>query len=72
MAAVLAWSGSSLAAEKGTAKASEIGTWQYWEALETGNLPHTGSPSATRSADAVKYERIKIGGISYRVGVDTP
>ncbi len=72
VSAVMAWSGASLAAEKPEAKTPEYGTWEYQMAMETGKLPSESSTFAAQSASAEKIPTIEIGGVTYRIGVDTP
>ena len=72
VSAVMAWSGASLAAEKQEAKAPEYGTLEYQVALETGKLPSESGTFAVQSASAEKIPTIEIGGVTYRIGVDTP
>ncbi|OGP77203.1 MAG: hypothetical protein A2Z40_00340 [Deltaproteobacteria bacterium RBG_19FT_COMBO_60_16] len=75
VAAVLAfmvWSGVSLAAEKQEVKAPEYGTLEYQVALETGSLPSESGAFAVQSSSDAKMPTIEIGGVTYRIGVDTP
>ena len=72
VAAVMAGSNVSFAAEEKNAKTPEFGTWEYQWALETGNLPsETGKPAA--KPDSYRdIPTIELGGLVYRVGIDTP
>ncbi len=63
-------SGAALAVEK---KAPESGTQEYQLALETGALPASDSMNERKEsgrADA-SVPTIELGGIRYRVGIDT-
>lgn len=71
VSAVMVWGGVSLAAEKQEAKAPKHGTWEYQVALETGKLPSESGTFAVQSASDEKIPMIEIGGVTYRIGVDT-
>lgn len=69
-AATVIGSGAALAAEKG---APETGTQEYQLALETGALPASEFAKLQKEsslADA-SVPTIEIGGLVYRLGVDT-
>ncbi len=55
--------------------APEYGTFEYEKAMETGTLPAgdgrvVGSPATEESRGAAPT--VNAGGLSYRVGIDTP
>jgi hypothetical protein len=68
IAITMAWSGTVLAGDK----APERGSWEYQAAMETGSLP-AGSIDAGKAAkdSADKPPLVEIGGIVYRIGIDT-
>ncbi len=58
-----------------TAAGPESGTFEYQAALETGNLPSDdgrAAVSASRPKTGAQVPAIEIGGMNYRVGIDTP
>lgn len=70
VAAMVLGAGAAIAAE---AEAPEFGTWQYQEALETGTLPSAGKvikaePGAAGTQD---LPTIELGGVEFRIGLDT-
>lgn len=69
--AIMAWSGTSPAADKQEAKSPEHGTFEYQEALETGRLPSESVTFSVHSASDEKLPTVDAGGITYRIGVDT-
>ncbi len=70
-AATFIGSGAALAGEK---KAPEPGTWEYQAALETGKLPASDAGTVRKASgpQSASVPTIKVGGVVYRVGVDTP
>ena len=59
----------------GQAKAPELGDWEYWEAVESGTLPSPQEEDVIGSgkfAEKDKHPVIELGGVSFRVGLDTP
>jgi hypothetical protein len=59
----------ALAAEK---EVPEYGTWQYLEAVETGSLPEDYFGRDARiGLPGDKAPVIEVGGMTYRVGIDT-
>jgi len=49
-------------------------SWQYFEAVESGNFPVQDQKNPVRKGDADRgdgFERVDLGGISYRIGLDT-
>ena len=71
VSAVMTWGGASLAAEKQEAKTPKYGTWEYQMALETGSLPSESATLAVQSSSDAKMPTIEIGGVTYRISVDT-
>lgn len=71
VAATIIGSGAALANE--STKAPEPGTWEYQWAMETGTLPSSGSanPQAESRPAAEPVSTVEIGGLVYRVGIDT-
>ncbi len=69
-AATVIAGGTALAAEK---KAPEPGTLEYQAALETGGLPASTPAAAHKKADprTAQAKTIEVGGVVYRVGIDT-
>lgn len=68
---IVGGAGPVFAAEK---KAPELGTWQYFEAIETGNFPSQEVSTQVRKSGAEQapvFETVELGGISYRIGLDT-
>jgi len=64
-------SGPVLAAEK---KVSDSHSWQYFEAVETGNLPSQDVANPVRKRGAEQgdaFQTVDLGGVSYRIGLDT-
>jgi hypothetical protein len=50
----------------------EYGTWQYFEAVETGSLPADYFDRDARiGLPGDKAPVIEVGGMTYRVGIDT-
>lgn len=68
---MMAGSGPAFAAER---TAPDSDSWQYFEAVETGNLP---SQVMVKQDPKKGWERtggfdtVDLGGISYRIGLDT-
>lgn len=58
----------------GEAKAPELGDWEYWEAVESGTLPSPqgehGIGSGKTSGES-RFPVVELGGVEYRVGLDT-
>ena len=55
-------------------KVSDTSSWQYFEATETGNLPSQvmAKQDLRKGPDqAGGFEMVDLGGISYRIGLDT-
>jgi hypothetical protein len=69
-AATALGTGASIAAEK---KVPEFGTWQYQEALETGTLPSAikAMEAGPDAAGKPELPTIEVGGVKYRIGLDT-
>lgn len=69
-AAMVLGAGASIAAE---AEAPEFGTWQYQEALETGTLPSAAKAMKAELGQAGKQAlpTIELGGVEFRIGLDT-
>lgn len=58
----------------GQAKAPELGDWEYWEAVESGTLPSPQGKNVIGSgkiAEKDKFPVVELGGVRYRVGLDT-
>ena len=54
-------------------KAPEPGSWEFQEALETGSLPAGYFGTDKEAKDSVdKPALVEVGGVSYRIGIDTP
>jgi hypothetical protein len=49
----------------------EPNDWEYRVALETGNLPPEAGALNAGSGTAANVPTVEIGGIVYRVGIDT-
>lgn len=68
---ILAGTGTVFAEE---GKAPELGDWGYWEAVESGNLPSPQGRNVIGSGISAEKEKlpvIELGGVSFRVGLDT-
>jgi hypothetical protein len=65
--------GSGAAQANEATKAPEPGTWEYQWAMETGTLPSTGSakPQNESRLAGEPVPTVEIGGLVYRVGIDT-
>ena len=70
LALFLAGPGSAIAGER---ESPEFGTWQYWEAVESGNYrpPKASVQEKADRKDTQKDSLIELGGIPFRVGLDT-
>jgi len=68
---MIAGTGPVFAAEQ---KAPDSDSWQYFEAVETGKLPSREMSKQVRKSgteQSVVFETVDLGGISYRIGLDT-
>ena len=45
--------------------------WEYRVALETGSLPSDAGVLSARNGAAVVVPTVEIGGVVYRIGIDT-
>jgi len=52
-------------------QAPDPNNWEYRVALETGNLPSDVGALNAGSGPAADVPTVEIGGIDYRVGIDT-
>ena len=68
---MIAGAGPAFAAEK---EIPDSTSWQYFEAVETGNFPSPEASKPVRKSGAEQvqlFETVDLGGISYRIGLDT-
>lgn len=65
--------GVGTAAQAEEKKAPEPGTWRYQVALETGALPASESVKMQKESGrtGASVPAIEVGGIVYRIGIDT-
>lgn len=55
-------------------EAPEVGTYEYQQALETGNLPSEGNSVVSSEGSSSPGEEIQVieqGGLKFRLGIDT-
>ena len=71
VAATIIGSGVAPAAEK--VATPEPGTWEYRSAMETGALPSSQSvkPATEKDGSKAAVPAIEVGGVTYRLGIDT-